>query len=120
VYYVQYAHARIASLLRKAGDDAATAAVTAVDLEDPERALIKKLLAWPGEAHEAAERRAPHRVATYALELAREFTAFYEACPVLKAPDENVRALRLALSLASQQTLARALDLLGVEAPASM
>jgi arginyl-tRNA synthetase len=119
VYYVQYAHARIASLLRKAGDDAVPA-VTAVDLEDAERALIKKLLAWPGEAHEAAERRAPHRVATYALELAREFTAFYEACPVLKAPSDDVRALRLALSLASQQTLARALDLLGVEAPTSM
>jgi arginyl-tRNA synthetase len=119
VYYVQYAHARIASLLRKAGDDAVPA-VTAVDLENAERALIKKLLAWPEEAHEAAERRAPHRVATYALELAREFTAFYEACPVLKAPSDDVRALRLALSLASQQTLARALDLLGVEAPTSM
>jgi arginyl-tRNA synthetase len=120
VYYVQYAHARIASLLRRAGDDATTAAVTEVDLEDAERALIKKLLSWPAEAHEAAERRAPHRVATYALELAREFTAFYEACPVLKAPSDDVRALRLALSLAAQRTLARALDLLGVEAPASM
>jgi arginyl-tRNA synthetase len=119
VYYVQYAHARIASILRKAGGDVAPE-VRPVALEDAERALIKKLLAWPGEAHEAAERRAPHRVATYALELAREFTAFYEACPVLKAPDENVRALRLALSLGTQRTLARALDLLGVEAPASM
>jgi arginyl-tRNA synthetase len=121
VYYVQYAHARIASLLRRAGEEmAATAAVTPVDLEDAERALIKKLLSWPAEAHEAAERRAPHRVATYALELAREFTAFYEACPVLKAPSDEVRAFRLALSQATQRTLARALDLLGVEAPQHM
>jgi arginyl-tRNA synthetase len=118
VYYVQYGHARICRLLEKA--DGAEPAVTAVALEAPERALIKKLLAWPAEVAEATERRAPHRVATYALELAREFTAFYEACPVLKAPDEDVKRFRLALAVATRRTIARALDLLGVGAPESM
>ena len=97
-----------------------TPEVTDVELEPQERALIKKLLAWPGEAAEAADRRAPHRAATYALELAREFTAFYEACPVLKADSEDVKLFRLALAVATQRTIARALDLLGVGAPESM
>jgi arginyl-tRNA synthetase len=118
VYYVQYGHARISRLLEKAGG--AAAEVTDVALEPPERALIKKLLSWPAEAAEATDRRAPHRIATYALELAREFTGFYEACPVLKAPSDDVRAFRLALSVATQRTIARALDLLGVDAPESM
>jgi arginyl-tRNA synthetase len=118
VYYVQYAHARIASLLQRA--EGVAPAVTDVALEPHERALIKKLLAWPGEAAEATERRAPHRVATYALELAREFTAFYENCPVLKAESPEVVSFRLALSRATQRTIARALDLLGVDAPQTM
>jgi len=118
VYYVQYAHARIASLLQRA--EGIDPAVTEVALEPHERALVKKLLAWPGEAAEAAERRAPHRVTAYALELAREFTAFYENCPVLKATSPEVGQLRLALSLATQRTIAGALALLGVRAPTSM
>ena len=118
VYYVQYGHARISRLLEKA--EGTTAEVTDVALEAPERALIKKLLAWPAEAAEATERRAPHRIATYALELAREFTAFYEACPVLKAPSEEQTRFRLALAVATQRTIARALELLGVDAPESM
>jgi len=118
VYYVQYAHARIASLLARAA--ALEPAVTDVAVAPHERGLVKKLLAWPAEAAEAADRRAPHRVATYALELAREFTAFYENCPVLKAPSEDVASWRLALSLATRRTLARSLDLLGVAAPDAM
>ena len=82
VYYVQYAHARIASMLRRCRRSGSRGAL-ATDwgsrpLEDPERDLIKKLLAFPGEIAEAAERRAPHRIAAYALELAQDFTAFYE------------------------------------------
>ncbi|MCW2967877.1 MAG: arginyl-tRNA synthetase, partial [Solirubrobacteraceae bacterium] len=76
VYYVQYAHARIASVLEKAGADRVAAAVAAAGagdteppaLEPAERALVKKLLAFPAEAAEAAARRAPHRMASYALE----------------------------------------------------
>jgi arginyl-tRNA synthetase len=117
VYYVQYAHARIASLLRNAGD---AGEVQAVALDPTERALVQRLLAFPAVVAEAAERRAPHVVATYALELAQAYTKFYDTCPVLKAEDARVRANRLALSAAAQRTLARALDLLGVAAPDAM
>jgi arginyl-tRNA synthetase len=129
VYYVQYAHARIASLLAKAGDSRVEKALAAVadpaagaaDALDPaERALINKLLAFAAEVEEAAARRAPHRIAVYALELAQEFTAFYRDCRVVGAEPESVESFRLALSLASQRVIARSLDLLGVQAPESM
>jgi arginyl-tRNA synthetase len=77
-------------------------------------------VSFPGEAAEAAERRAPHRIAVYALELAQTFTAFYRDCKVVGAEPEAVEAFRLALSVATKRTLARALGLLGVSAPDSM
>ena len=126
VYYVQYAHARIASILAKAGgaprraaamDEAATFAGT---LEPAERTLVKKLLAFPDEVAEATERRAPHRIAVYALELAQTFTAFYRDCQVVGAEGEGSESFRLALSAATQRTIARSLDLLGVSAPDTM
>ncbi|MEJ7786569.1 MAG: arginine--tRNA ligase [Solirubrobacteraceae bacterium] len=125
VYYVQYAHARIASVLAKAGEERVAAALSAagegVDgLELAERALVKKLLAFPGEVREAAERRAPHRVASYALELAQDFTAFYRDCRVVGAETEALESFRLALCVATKRTIARSLDLLGVSAPESM
>ena len=89
VYYVQYAHARIASMLAKAGDERVEAALGAgarpEALHPAERELIKKLLAFPAEVVEAAERRSPHRIAAYALELAQVFTAFYRDCHVVGA-----------------------------------
>jgi arginyl-tRNA synthetase len=131
VYYVQYAHARIASMLAKAGAErvrAARAAVTDAALSGgqrealhaTERALVEQLLAFPAELAEAAERRAPHRIAAYALELAQTFTAFYRDCHVVGAQPEAVESLRIALCVASARTIARCLDLLGVSAPASM
>jgi arginyl-tRNA synthetase len=125
VYYVQYAHARIASILGKAGEERVAAALaadhTALELHPSERALVKKLLAWPEEVAEAAERRAPHRITAYALELAQVFTAFYRDCQVVDPPEgEAAESFRIALSVAGQRTIARALDLLGVSAPTSM
>jgi arginyl-tRNA synthetase len=125
VYYVQYAHARIASIRRKAGEERVAAALEEAGrhtgpLEPAERALVKKLLAFGEELAEAEERRAPHRVATYALELAQAFTAFYRDCKVVGAEGEGTESFRLALSVASQRTIARALDLLGVSAPETM
>ncbi len=126
VYYVQYAHARIASMLRRLPESRVTAALAATsrwgqgDLHVVERGLIKKLVAFPGEIAEAAERRAPHRIAGYALELAQDFTAFYEQCRVVGAAPETVEAFRIALSTAAQRTIAISLDLLGVSAPDSM
>jgi arginyl-tRNA synthetase len=125
VYYVQYAHARIASMLTKASVERVEEALRSVGengepLEEPERALIKKLLGFPGEVRESAARRAPHRIAAYALELAQQFTAFYRDCRVLGAQPETLESQRLALCVASLNTIARALDLLGVDAPTEM
>jgi arginyl-tRNA synthetase len=126
VYYVQYAHARIASMLAKAGSERVEAATAAVvdagraPLHESERALIERLLAFPGELADAVERHAPHRIAAYALELAQQFTAFYRDCRVLGAEPESVESLRIALCLATRRTIASALGLLGVGAPAEM
>jgi arginyl-tRNA synthetase len=125
VYYVQYAHARIASMLAKAGPERVAEAVTSTgergeSLHQAERTLIKQLLAFPGDVREAAARRAPHRIAAYALELAQQFTAFYRDCRVVGAETPALESQRLALCVASRQTIARSLDLLGVEAPAEM
>ena len=126
VYYVQYAHARIASVLAKAGEERVARALAegasggGAALEPAERELIKKLLAFPAEVAEAADRRAPHRIAGYALELAQAFTAFYRDCRVVGAEPEAVESFRIALSVAAQRVIARALGLLGVEAPDSM
>ena len=124
VYYVQYAHARIASILAKAGSGRVAEAVSQIAPSEPlhpaERALLKRLLAFPVELADATERRAPHRIAAYALELAQEFTAFYRDCHVLGAEPRETESLRLALSFAARRTIARALGLLGVGAPTQM
>jgi arginyl-tRNA synthetase len=125
VYYVQYAHARIAAVLRKAGAERVDAALAAgapagLSLHPSERALISKLLAWPQEAVDAADRRAVHRIASYAYELAQAFTAFYRDCQVVGVEPEELESFRIALSVAAQRTIARALDLLGVSAPQEM
>jgi arginyl-tRNA synthetase len=125
VYYVQYAHARIASVRRKAGEERVGAALDAATpppgpLHPSERALVKKLLGFPDEVAEAAERRAPHRIAVYALELAQVFTAFYRDCQVVGAEPAALQDWRLRLSVAAQRTIAAALGLLGVTAPDEM
>ena len=102
------------------GEGRTPSADVEVALHPAERALVLKLLAFPAEVEEAAERRAPHRIATYALELAQEFTAFYRDCKVVGAEPPEAEAFRLALCVGSQRTIARALDLLGVSAPDEM
>jgi len=126
VYYVQYAHARIASILRNAGterlDEARRADLTAAELtlEPAERALVKRILELPEEVREAAERRAPHRLTAYAHDVAADFHVFYRDCRVVGAEPWELETLRLCLCLASQQVIARTLDLLGVQAPERM
>jgi arginyl-tRNA synthetase len=129
VYYVQYAHARIASILARLGEERVASAVAAssssdagvgVELHPAERALISKLVAFPDEIAEASERRAPHRIAAYALELAQEFTAFYRDCKVVGATPAPVESFRIGLCVAARGTIARSLGLLGVSAPESM
>ncbi|HXR29992.1 MAG TPA: arginine--tRNA ligase [Solirubrobacterales bacterium] len=126
VYYVQYAHARIASILRKAGGDpeqiAAGAGADTPDtpLEPTERELVKRLLEFPAEVREAAERRAPHRLCTYSTAVAADFHGFYRDCQVLGAEGEGVEGSRLALSLLTKRTIARSLGLLGISSPERM
>ncbi|MGZ4305574.1 MAG: arginine--tRNA ligase, partial [Solirubrobacteraceae bacterium] len=126
VYYVQYAHARIASMLRRVGAERVDGAVSssvgwgAAELHPAERKLIKKLVSFPDELAEAAERRAPHRIAGYALELAQDFTGFYEQCKVIGAEPAAVESFRIALSRGAQRVIATALGLLGVSAPEAM
>ena len=125
VYYVQYAHARIASILRKAGAAAGAAAdgpgpEAAVAMEPSERALIKRLLEFPDEVRESAAKRAPHRICAYSTAVAADFHAFYRDCQVVGAEGEGVERSRLALCLATKRTIAEALGLLGISAPERM
>ena len=126
VYYVQYAHARIASILRKAGEDAVERAAAAdfdaseAPIEPSERALIKRLCELPDEVAEAAERRAPHRLCVYGMEAARDFHAFYRDCQVVGAEGEGVEEARLGLCMLTKRTIARTLGLLGISAPERM
>jgi arginyl-tRNA synthetase len=123
VYYVQYAHARIASILRKAGEGAEPAALAASDrapLEESEKVLVKRLLEFPEEVRAAAARRAPHRICAYSTAVAADFHAFYRDCQVVGAEGEGVEASRLGLCLATKRTIAAALGLLGISAPERM
>jgi arginyl-tRNA synthetase len=124
VYYVQYAHARIVSMLRRFDDERIRAALQGDwgtgRLEPAEHELVKQLAAFPEELAEAAARRAPHRIAGYALETAQAFTAFYRDCRVFGATPESAESFRVALSVATRTTIALSLGLLGVGAPDSM
>ena len=122
VYYVQYAHARICSILRTLEERTGKrppAEVPQVTLEEDEKALALKLAGFPFVVLAAAEQRAPHRIHTYLGELAAQFHTFYRTCRVL-VDDPDVSAFRTGLCVATRQTLARGLDLLGVSAPESM
>jgi arginyl-tRNA synthetase len=121
VYYVQYAHARIAGILRNAGAERVAGIDTLLTdvstLASEERDLVKRLLEFPAVAAEAAVRRAPHAIPTYAIRVADDFHRFYHHHRVLESPEE---ALRLGLCLATQRVVGRCLDLVGVEAPDRM
>jgi arginyl-tRNA synthetase len=116
VYYVQYAHARIAGIRRNAGDAEVSAAVTA-PLAPEEKDLVKRLADFPGVAAEAAVRRGPQAIPTYAIRVADDFHRFYHHHRVLES---EAQPFRLGLCQAAQAVIARSLDLVGVEAPERM
>ena len=121
VYYVQYGHARIASLLRKAaGRGVALNPVGEVDLgrldHDSELELLRAIADAPAEIARAAEFRAPHRLTHMSQDLAARFHRFYTDCPVLGA-DEALTQARLSLCVGTKRVLANVLELLGVSAP---
>ena len=117
--YLQYAHARIKSIFRRAAEEGAIAGTVAL-VEPAERALARSLVAFPDAVDSALEAYSPSKLCTYLFELAQAFTSFYESCPVLKAEDPAVRASRLSLCAISASTLAEGLSLLGIEAPERM
>jgi len=121
VYYVQYAHARICSILARAREEgvAAGAGDSYGDVTDEERSLILKLLELPRVVENAAAYRAPNRITAYGRELAAAFHVFYHNCPVLKAPAASA-AFRLDLCKLTRNVIATTLDLVGVSAPESM
>jgi arginyl-tRNA synthetase len=122
VYYVQYAHARIASILRKAADTGLAPAdgVPGLLAGGPEAALARAIVRFPEVVEDAARTEETHGVTAYATELATQFHAFYRDARVVD-PDEPARSAgRLALVSAARITLASALGLLGISAPESM
>jgi arginyl-tRNA synthetase len=116
VYYVQYAHARIAGIRRNAGD-AAVSATAPAEVAPEERDLIKRLAELPDVLREATERRGPQGVPNYAIRVADDFHRFYHLHRVLESDSQ---AFRLGLCAATQAVIARCLDLIGVEAPERM
>ena len=116
--YLQYAHARIRSILRKAGEPVTSEGSDPI-LVAEERDLVLQLLQFDAAIHDTLEKYSPHRLATYLFELAQSFTSFYEACPVLKA-DPQTRAFRLRLLEQTARVLDTGLGLLGIGAPERM
>jgi arginyl-tRNA synthetase len=120
VFYVQYAHARIASIFERAGmSPNELGSVPAGDLAPEERLLALELLDFPRVVRSAAARREVHPIPTYLETLATSFHRFYTVHRVL-VDDEGLRARRLALCAATKTVLATGLDLLGVRAPEKM
>ncbi|WP_151081725.1 arginine--tRNA ligase [Nocardioides cynanchi] len=115
--YLQYAAARVRSILRSAGD----AVPGPVRLDEPsERALALALLGFGDVVVQVGDLLEPHRLCGYLFEVAQAFSAFYENCPVLGAPDEPTRASRLTLARVTLDVLETGLGLLGIEAPERM
>ncbi|WP_280714250.1 arginine--tRNA ligase [Kitasatospora sp. MAP5-34] len=120
--YLQYANARIHSILRKAGQAADAGGGAPIVLDHPaERALALRLAQFPAAIEAAVEGYAPHKLCQYLFETASAFTGFYENCPILAtSTTEPVRRSRLVLARLCSQVLTRGLDLLGIEAPERM
>jgi arginyl-tRNA synthetase len=147
--YIQYAHARVRSILRRAAGPGAAGTTGAASMpgepgtasgagrggaagtanevgpvlppsEPAERELAKRLLSFADSVTSSIETYSPHKMCVYLFELASTFTGFYENCPVLGAPDPRTRASRLALCALTAAVLEKGLDLLGIEAPERM
>ncbi|MAQ94990.1 MAG: arginine--tRNA ligase [Rhodothermaceae bacterium] len=122
VFYLQYAHARIASIGRKAAEtglDASAEADLSLLSHASEEALVKTLLQFPDEVRTAAEARAPHKLATFLRDVATAFNAFYRDCHIV-GEETALATARLQLATATQAVLKNGLTILGIDAPESM
>ncbi|KOY83966.1 arginine--tRNA ligase [Lysinibacillus macroides] len=122
VYYAQYAHARISSILRSASEQGFAVSTVHLNLLTAEKEidLLKKIGDFPKVVAEAAKHRTPHRIANYIQETAAAFHSFYNAVKVLDASNKELTEARLALITAVRTTIANALHLIGVSAPEKM
>jgi arginyl-tRNA synthetase len=122
--YLQYAYARICSIFRRAAEEGAAVptsfGVAGVITEHEERDLGKRLLGFADAVSSTLATYSPHKLCGYLFDLASTFTAFYEHCPVLRAPDPETRASRLELCALTAAVLEKGLGLLGIDAPARM
>ncbi|MDE6099636.1 MAG: arginine--tRNA ligase [Paramuribaculum sp.] len=119
--FIQYTHARIRSVLRRASESGFTIGeFIMAEPCDREIALIQRLADYPATVAEAGRSLSPALIANYVYELAKEYNQFYHDCSILKETDEEKRSLRLALSEASASTIASAMSLLGIEVPDRM
>jgi arginyl-tRNA synthetase len=128
VYYVQYSHARICSILARAKDEgfstsgmsADASALMALLVHPAELALIRRMLELEEQIELAVDKLSPHNLTHYAIELARTFNAFYRDCKVVDPDQPALSQARLLLSRAARIVLAKVLGLIGVHAPESM
>jgi arginyl-tRNA synthetase len=119
--YLQYAHARICSIFRRAGVSRDQVRNVVPSLDDPrEKALAMRLLRFDAAVWEMVDTLSPHKLCTYVFDVATDFTAFYEHCSVLKAETDDLRMSRLALCDATARVIEQALNLLGIDAPEQM
>lgn len=119
--FIQYTHARIRSVLRKAADEGfTTGKFITVAPGEREIALIQRLADYPSTVAEAGNSLSPALIANYVYELAKEYNQFYHDCSILKESDESKRSLRLALSETTARTIASAMGLLGIRVPDRM
>ena len=120
--FIQYTHARIKSLLRKAEENGIDLVVSVDDyfLGDSEKALLKSLYAYPQVVEAAGEGYSPALIANYLFDLAKEFNGFYQVSPIFKEENKNLRALRLRLSQMVAMVLKRGMALLGIDVPEKM
>jgi arginyl-tRNA synthetase len=118
--YLQYAHARIHGILRKAGQDEEFKRDVEITPHELEMVVLRKLLKFEETLQYVLEDYTPNLLCNYLIELAQSFNSFYQTIPVLQEQDENLKAFRFSLISATAQIMSNGLDLLGIEAPEEM